>query len=186
MGMFTSIKHPLDNRELQIKGGGDSCATLSVGDEVDWSVWKNHPGHGDFLDGVYESYSDRGEDSFVIIKDHKIHAVVDRDEGAYVNLAAKYDLTEFERGWWPEKLWAKKAHDEAVERAKEAKEDADFYAGLLDKTEEEIKDAVARRQHMKFTQALMAPLMRRLNYASLGRRIFTVEPLPEGENSAAG
>ena len=72
MGMFTSVVHPDDGRELQIKCGTDDCERYHVGDTVNWFIRKERPKSGKLVDGVYQAY----DDDFVVIKDHKIVAVV--------------------------------------------------------------------------------------------------------------
>lgn len=77
MGMFTSIIHP-DNRELQIKCGYDDCEVYHLGDEVKWYADPKNPGSGKLLDGVYESWSDKGKDDFVVIQNHRVAYLIDK------------------------------------------------------------------------------------------------------------
>lgn len=72
MGMFTTIIHPDDGRELQIKCGWDQCETYKIGDSVKWHVIESCPGQGYLLDGIYSSYSKNGDDDWVVIKNHII------------------------------------------------------------------------------------------------------------------
>ena len=91
MGMFTSIIHPVDGRELQIKCGHDSCETYHVGDGVGQYVIEGWPGEGYLLDDVYDSY----DDDWVIIKDGIVVAVEPRDpfdgEDEYLPIS-RYDI----------------------------------------------------------------------------------------------
>lgn len=77
MGCFTTIIHPVDGRELQIKTGHDSCETYKVGDAVNWYIDPELPGWGALLDGVYDSCSGKGDDDdLVVIIDHKVAGVM--------------------------------------------------------------------------------------------------------------
>ena len=92
MGCFTTIIHPEDGRELQIKTGDDDLDRYSLGDTVDWKVYEDNVWSSKLLDGVYESCSHvKGDDDFVVIKNHTVHAIVPREVGAdlYVSYVAK-------------------------------------------------------------------------------------------------
>ena len=75
MGMFTSIIHPDDGRELQIKTGTDQCEWYKVGDTVRYYIDPKLYGMEGLADGVYTSYGDNGSDDLVVIKDHVVVAV---------------------------------------------------------------------------------------------------------------
>ena len=114
--MYTSIRHPEDGRELQIKTGDDSCEWYNVGDEVDWYPCRFVGGVGTLLDGAYPSYSDRGWDDWVIIKDHRVHAVVPHREGSdavvphregtsQASLREEFEIEETDPSLWSVEAW---------------------------------------------------------------------------------
>lgn len=110
MGMFTTVIHPDDGRELQINTWLDKLGIYEVGDSVDWYIDEACPREGRLLDGVYASYSDRGPDDWVVIKDHKIHAVAPRtiDQGdEYQDLMNLYEVHELPDSAWPDEAWEK-------------------------------------------------------------------------------
>jgi len=120
VGTYTSIIHPDDGRELQIKCGHDACETYKVGDEVKWEVLKDYPREGYLLDDVYDSF----EDDWVIIKDHKIHAVVPRTDngyGDYQVLRERFGIQDLPDSEWTAEGWENKRKREA-EWAKENEE----------------------------------------------------------------
>jgi hypothetical protein len=143
MGMFTTIIDPTGcGRELQIKCGYDDCDTYHVGDTVDWKIWPDKPGVGKLLDGVYESYSDRGVDDWVVIREHRIRELVPRDsllgQVGESGLLNYFKIEPFERRWWTEAAWVRRELEEAKERLKEAEREVAFLGSLDGKTEEEI------------------------------------------------
>jgi hypothetical protein len=109
MGVFTSVWHPEDGRELQIKTGDDVCECYKVGDAVEWATSPHTGGYGTLLDGAYASYSDRGEDDWVIIKDHCIHAVVPCSEQVTeAVLREQFDIEEPDPGLWSLEAWIRR------------------------------------------------------------------------------
>lgn len=164
MGMFTSIIHPEDGRELQIKSGIDDCDTYKLGDTVDWFIGR-YPFTGKLFDGVYSSYSDLGPDDWVVIKNHVVLAVEDKDLD-YDMLYEKYSIQEPPRDLWDaEALAVYDKHQEELEARR-----ADFKKRCEGKTSREI-----------MAMALIEGLRnyKRFDYTSVARRIFVVEPLPE-------
>lgn len=184
MGTYTTIIHPDDGRELQIKCGFDECLTYRVGDDVGQYIFPDHPGKGYLLDDVYISYSslnvygEDGEDDLVVIKGGRVVAVesleatrdeirakrpsfpdadwaeVYEEEPNYVN---PYDCRLYLRQEWdisdpPRSLWSEEAWEEE-ERA---------------------------RSNRQLATALAGPLRRNLDYTSITRRAFLVEPVPSG------
>jgi hypothetical protein len=160
MGLFTSIIHPEDGRELQIKCGQDACEWFRVGDDVGAQPDPYNPGSGYLLDDVYDSYSDRGEDDWVVISGGRVVAVEPRSEDPSL-LRAKYNVHPPPREWWTEEAWANKAQREA-----EAKADLDKFMGSISHLPEEERLA----------KAMIYPIMRTLGYASIARRAFSIEP----------
>ena len=180
MGMFTEVRHPVDGRLLQIMGGGDACEVLSVGDPVGFHIDPEYPGVGDFLDGYYGSYSDRGKDAYVIVKDHKIHAVVDLADAKDVDLYARFEITPFERSWWSESVWLARDLDRASADLEEARARHDFLSSLEGLSDAEIKERREAHKHNQLIASVSRLIGTRLNYQSIGRKLFTVEPLPAG------
>lgn len=159
MGMYTSVRHPEGGRELQIKTGQDSCDWYDVGDEVAWSLGY-YPGTGTLLDGVYDSYSDRGRDDWVVIKGHRVAAVEDKAL-VYGDLYEKHGIEEPDPGLWPEER-----HREYAE-AKD-KVDAEFI---------KFEKSIEHLPEMERLGALLAyPLKKRsMDYESIARKIFQAE-----------
>lgn len=175
MGMFTTII-TRDLRNLQIKCGWDQCNTYNVGQEVKQWVDPNCPGGGYLLDGVYDSYGDKGASDFVIIKDSYILATVNRDEAyeesdhakknVWAYLKELYQVQDPPRSLWSEEVWTKRE-----EREKKSKEETDAF-------QQTISHLSARDQFI----AVMARPLRsmRVDYHSLAQKAFIVEPMPEG------
>jgi hypothetical protein len=108
MGVYTTIIHPQDGRELQIKTGDDLCDVYHVGDAVLWSFRKDRAGWGTLLDGAYASYSDHGPDDWVVIKDHRVHAVVPQGQDVYeASLMQQYDIPFEDHELWSDEDWEK-------------------------------------------------------------------------------
>jgi len=165
MGMYTSVVHPEDGRELQIKCGEDVCETYKVGDDVGAKPDPQNPESGYLLDDVYESYSNRGEDDWVIISGGKVIAVEPRNEDPAL-LRAKYNVLPPPREWWPEETWERKAQLEAQSKAR------------LDQFMESISHLP---EGERLAKALAYPLMRTIGYESIGRKLLNVEPLLDSD-----
>ncbi len=158
MGLYTSIRHPYDGRELQIKTGHDSCDWYNIGDTVFFFIDKD----------IYESYtpskipphpySDKGDDDWVIIKDHKIIAVVPRCEtlsGKEINeaiLSKRYKIRKPSKS-----LWTKKAYEESQQRKHEH--------------EKEFKEFSKNFKGSPLAAAMCFPLLRH------NRQMLSIEPL---------
>jgi hypothetical protein len=176
MGMFTRILHPDDMRELQIKTGDDDLETYSVGDKVDWHIRKDYPCQGTLLDGAYDSYSDRGEDDWVIIRNHQVLCVVPREENLQAqDLEEKYKITPYDRNWWTEEQHVKSELEDAERKLKSLQEEISFLKSCLGKSDSEIKEMQARR----LGQLMTAPIREMLNYEGLTRKIFHETVLEE-------
>ncbi len=191
MGMFTSITHPVDGRELQIKCGNDSCNTYGVGEEVGQYPLPNYAGEGYLLDGIYDSYSNLGDDDYVIIKDGIVAGVEPREatldaviakraasdpnctpedytwRDVHGFLKAKWKVEDPPRSLWKEEVWARR---EKAER--EVQEDWDqFHETIKDKSPEE-------QAKLSLFRLITKTVGRRMNYSEIARKCFTVEPLP--------
>ena len=165
MGTFTSIIHPDDGRELQIKCGHDVCETYKVGDYVDWFVIKDYPKQGYLLDDVYDSFSDRGEDDWVVIKAHKVQAVVPRTKngyGDYQVLRERFGIKDLPDSKWTKEGWENKRKREE----KWAKEREEF--------EKSIAHLSPKQQ---LAMRMMRPISRKLDYSSIAEKIFIVEEI---------
>lgn len=155
MGMFTSISHPDDGRELQIKTGNDQCDIYKVGDTIPWKPNPWFP--GDHIDGAYPSYSDKGRDDWVVVKDCIIVAVepvADRSGGTdRARLEAQYKIALPDPNLWSPADWAAKAERMA---AFEAEYDAfKKERGLSD----DEQAAVAFYMHRRLKQRSFASLV---------------------------
>lgn len=79
-----------------------------VGDEVKWHVLKWCYKYGSLLDGAYSSYSNKGPDDIVIIKDHKVEAVepIIKDFEAYpIDLQVERMKSKWNIHDLPSTLW---------------------------------------------------------------------------------
>lgn len=131
MGMFTSIVHPDDLRELQIKTGWDYCDTYRVGDMIPWTPDPVDP--GTHIDGAYVSYSDKGPDDWVIIKGGRIIAVEPRHEDdTWQALEAKHGIQPPDPALWTEQQWqAKRDRETAWAEKTKGMSDIDILAMLM-------------------------------------------------------
>ena len=169
MGMFTRIVHPVDGRELQIKTGDDDLETYSVGDKVAWHFDPRYPGAGTLLDGAYDSCSSKGEDDWVLIRDHHVLCVVPLTKGlTYTGLESEYDIEPFRREWWTEAQWIARDLKNAQSELKRVLEEIAFLGTCVGKSDEEIK--VLKEKH--FIEAFTNPIKEILGYEGLARQIF--------------
>lgn len=171
MGMFTRIIHPTDGRELQIKAGWDDMEEYKVGDEVNWKIFPEYPGEGKLLDGVYESFSNRG-DCYVVIEDHQVSSIIERNSDSaqleYIKNLNEEVLVPFKREWWTESAWVEKEIKELKRELKHKKEQLDFLKTLVGKSDEEILKA--RQEH--FASVMAESVSKMVGYSSLVRKIF--------------
>jgi hypothetical protein len=165
MGMYTSIIHPDDGRELQIKSGWDDCETYHVGDIVEWFIDKDAPKEGKLLDDVYSSYSDKGDDDWVVIKDHQVLTLIPRTKNEYGDhqiLRDRFGIKDLPDSEWSDEAWAEK-----IEQEKQwEKEDEEFQKSI-----EHFSD------NEKFIAQLLKPICRSLNYESISTQLLTIEQL---------
>lgn len=160
MGMYTSVHHPDDGRELQFHAGNDFCDHYNVGDEVSFVIHRDCAGSGGLFDGVYDTYSDKGEDDWVIIKDHRVVAVEPREGNSYEDLYAKYGIQEPEKSLWSDEAW--REHDERLAKSRAELEAYEKTLEGLSPTERTAK-------------MLCYPLRKSLETQAVGRRIFLAE-----------
>ena len=166
MGMFTSIIHPKDGNELQIKTGYDDCDTYKLGDPVKYVIHKDTFGQGGIFDGVYDSYSfERSDDDWVIIKKHKVAAVVPRENNKYKDLIKQYSIHKPDRTLWTNLAYKK--HKKMLESCK--KENKEF--------EDSIKHLPPNE---KMVRRLTKLISTRMDYEGIARKIFDVQPMPSG------
>jgi len=154
--MYTSIIHP-DGRELQIKCGMDECQIYKVGDDVGSYVDPDWPGQGYLLDNVYDSYSNHGEDDWVVISGGKVVAIEPK-EMELSDIRVKYNVQTPKRELWSEEAWA-------IHENKEAKHDAEWRQALLE------ADGNILLAH------LMLCSKRRVNYPKLVDELIKVTPI---------
>lgn len=126
MGMYTTIIHPDDGRELQIKTGDDDLEVYHVGDEVDFKVNPDWVYSGKLFDGVYRGCGYTGEDAWVVIKNHKVEAVENLSYSIN-ELTKKYDIKELDKSLWTEEAWDrhKKLEEEYKKRQEKIEKEAD-------------------------------------------------------------
>lgn len=126
MSLYSVVVHPELGVEIQIRAGDDNLNEYRVGDPVPWGINPELPGDGHFLDDAYPGIyvvgtrlADRRDlfaDCWVVIKDHRVHAVeptqlhnLEDDANAHFERAAlwvKYDLQPPSPESWPDALWA--------------------------------------------------------------------------------
>lgn len=168
MGMFTTIIHPVTGEDVQIKCGYDDLETYHVGDTVNWFIDKDWPKYGKLLDDVYLGYNKAYDDTWVIIKDHIVLAVSDRnfndEEETYENLKTRYNIQEVPDNEWSEEVWAK-------------------YVDLKNKSDEKYQKYLESISHLSGNARLAAiltyPLRERLNYESVARKCFTINQIED-------
>ncbi len=172
MGMYTNIVHPVTGELFQIKTGDDNPHTYKVGSVIPWEPNPFYPGY--HLDGVYEGIGGDTDDwkyVMVVIKNQTVTAVVDNGDVAkwedhYTALIEQYGITSPDPSLWSEDAW---------ERFREAEAKA---LAQHDAWETEAKDMGLTGY--EYTAHLMGKLLKRkLDYNSIGKQIFSVEPLPE-------
>lgn len=172
MGMFTTIIRPIDNMELQIKSYRDNLDRYTVGDVVDWHIWPDQPGIGTLLDGAYESYSEKGLDDWVIIKDHKVVMLVPRDSAVgrsgEEGLLHYYEIEPFKREWWTEAAWVEEELKKAERSLKDLTQVVEFLRTCRGKSDEEIK-ALRKKYH---EEAAAQFIKDRLAEVGFARQVF--------------
>jgi hypothetical protein len=121
MSTFTTIIHPTDGRELQIKCGWDECETFRLGDEVGQRIYPDWAGEGYLLDGVYDSMSyEHGQDDWVVILGGRI-AAFEPKELSYEEVRERHGITDPDESLWAEEAWAeRRAREEAIQKEMEA------------------------------------------------------------------
>lgn len=174
MGMFTSIIHPEDGRELQIKTGDDDLEQYKVGDTVNWYFNKERPGEGNLLDGVYHAISNIGEKyvyDWVLIKNHIIKEIIPcSDDVSYIKLIKRYNIKAYDKKWWSQKQWR--------DKRKRDRQNTIEYNNDMNKYLKEINYEKMSKEE-KLGAMIAYPIRRMLNYTSVGRKLFKVEPLPK-------
>ena len=164
MGMFTSIEHPVDGREVQIKIGDDRLDNYKIGDVIDW--WKptrwnvdSHP------DGIYNGacYPEKG--AYVIIKDLTIVKVEDLEEDTraqYDRLSDEFLISDPPRSLWKEEWWV-----EVEEMRRKNREEYEAFEKTLEgKSPEERLGAV-----------FAYPLMRNMQNEGFARAALLPKPV---------
>ena len=172
MGSYTRVRHPEDGRELQIKIGDDVCALYDVGDRIEWSA--NRWNVGQHIDGVYSSYSNMGNDDFVIINDCIIVGVEKRLEcpedcedspdwevynNQSYNLFVKYNIQKADDSLWSAEDW--EYLSEINKRIK--KEQEEFAASISHLSAEE-----------RLFSTMIGPIRRNLDYVGMARKLFDI------------
>ncbi len=170
MGMFTTII-TRDGRHLQMKCGYDECSTYWAGQLVDSYICPDRPGEGYMLDGVYEGFGEHEYTDYIVIKGGQVlveslklaqEAAENAGVDVYGFLKQKYDVQDPDPSLWTEAAWEAK-------RAREAGYEAEKLA-----FQESIAHLSPGEQRLQW---FMRPLMRQRDWASIGRKVFVVEPL---------
>jgi len=172
MGMYTTIIHPLTGKPYQIKTGDDFCATYKVGSQIPWTPDRWRPGC--HIDGVYEGLGPDTSTVLIVIKDATVMTVVDkadvvRWEDPYAALAQQYGITPPDASLWSEDAW---------ERLREAEAKAKAEHDAWEKEAEALGYTGAQRVGFLMGKVLH----RQMNYSSIGRQLFQIQPLPDVVN----
>ena len=160
MGMYTSIIHPKYSRELQIKTGFDDCERYHIGDTVRFYVNKDIFGYGGIFDGVYDSMSNKGDDDWVIIKDHKIIAIRSRKRNKYQDLIKQYKIKKPSKKLWTERAYQK----HKIQQAKFREENRKFNASIKHLPPNE-----------RFAAILGRPIKEMMKRQGFARRVFKLK-----------
>jgi len=173
MGMFTTIEH--EGKKYQIHTGRkDDMDTYKVGDTVTWSL-DAEPGSGTLLDGAYEATYDVDKTyssprSYVVIKDHKVHSVVERAFACETCVEREFEIEQCKRSWWPESAWAAKEMQDALDQQRRLTDEIAFLVSCAGMSNEEIAAAKEKRA-AHAAGAFMRGMLGREGYA---RQIFGV------------
>ena len=168
MGMYTKIRHPATGAEIQIKTGYDDCLWYSVGDKVYWTPREAWP--GDHIDGAYSGFMDKSGDVWVVIKDCTVLAVHDAEDldneaiCMETHLCGLYGIEPPDSTLWSDEAWER--HRERQEAHKKR------WEAIEKEADDKGLSGNARLAFM-----MIQPLLVRRDLASLGREVFTVEPL---------
>jgi len=171
MGMFTTISDDLGN-SVQIKCGWDDLEEYKVGDTVNWRIIPDSPGSVYLPDDVYLGIGGKDseeaiayEDWWVVIKNHVVLEMFPYEEGdTYPELKARYRIQDPPEDLWPAELWAEK-------REREARVAAEM---------KEFEESIAHLSRKDRLAALAARVLKtRLDYSSVSRSLFGVDPMPE-------
>lgn len=170
MGMFTTIRDPAKNLEVQIKCGWDACDVFSVGDTVPWQIIEDWPQQGYLLDDVYLGNGgdpqdwDTWEAYWVVIENHVVQTAFVLQEGDYYpELRERYGIQDPPEDLWSDKVWEK----HRAEMAEAEKQHTEFVA------------SVAHLSPIERTaQTLHRAFGRRIDYSIIGREFFQIQPLP--------
>jgi hypothetical protein len=179
MGMFTTII-PDEGPTIQIKCGYDDCDTYRMGQVVDYCPDLKRPGRGKLPDDAYLGIvAEDGDwlDRWVIIKDHKVHAIRDRicldppEERSYDrelhDLRVEFDVWGFPHQLWSEEQWEETYVKSAEERTLREATRAAKMAELMKsgKNREEAAAAMAAQAGAEF-------LMAKMHEPSIGAQIL--------------
>lgn len=149
MGSASIAIHPEDGRQIRFRTGHDSEEVYRIGEEVRWTYSRIEPMNGTLLDGVYVGdgpASDRAkqlweegsapwyEEFWVVVKDHKLHAVLpmppqDREDRtvAMAHYEKLYDIQAPPVDAWTTEQWAHWAQLQAKWEREAFLEDAELY-----------------------------------------------------------
>lgn len=188
--MFTSIIHPINGEEIQIRSGDDQLDTYKVGDKVKRYINRNRYKSGCLFDGAYDGIFSKKEennenyyDCIVIIQNGVIKEVIDhyksREEfGDFYNYYLSIYPTII-----PKQLYSSAAYSEwkrinthyrkkfRRERLKNRKLRKSFI----------IKYGKDKGNMMYAGHILTMPIKRALDLGSITRKFVQVEEWPAGK-----
>lgn len=158
MGMFTSCYDEYGN-EHQIKCGHDNCDSFHLGEYVKSYVIEGYYGEGYLLDGVYEEWTN----SIIIIKKCRLHTIIQSDK-VTGNEFVEYEIRD------PSKYhWSLEVFEQYQKKQEEIRLEREEYARKIVNVPSEKRLAFA----------MIGPLMRRRDYSSIARTLFTERPIEQ-------
>lgn len=176
MGMYTSVVRPTDGKEIQIKTGDDALGWYHVGDKVQRYVHYDEFGSGCCFDNVYlgiiclDSKAHTFEECWVVIKDGVIHSVIPCDLSLESfedrsNIVKKLGVEcGYKWYWYDPRAMLFYYIRQFCRNIKYWFETRKFKKSIAHLSPEE-----------QFNITLTRPLIRRLNYDSIAKKMFKVK-----------
>jgi len=177
MGMFTEVLDPVTEEYVQFKTGKDEGERYTIGDLLTWEI-KDEDEQSDVFDGLGYKVEERAiyKDYFVVVVDKRIIAVVpsitedtrweeEQLLRLFYNINPQFTwegfIDEVQLPHWYNKLW------EIIWPWSER-----------NKQRRRYKDSDPKELARVFCE----PIRQQINYESLSRRIFTVNPIEQQES----
>lgn len=122
MGLFTTIEHPIDGRDVQIHIGQDELDRYKIGDKIKWQPTKWNVGF--HPDGIYDGCSYPDKDAWVVIRELTVVHVEDIEESEvwedvdlrlkqWHKLNEQFPAIDPPRSLWKEEWWEEKQKQKA-------------------------------------------------------------------------